>query len=590
VALLLEATRGQAAASPEDSCHAQALAERLGCLPLALTHAVAYLGYYEIKIGEYLAEFDRNLSDVLRYHDHKAIQYETNPEKESRVKTVATTFFMSFDRLDSVEKAILQAASFLAPDPIPVAMFGECPEQLNKLVHLWCQENGEQAVGKPVRDAVAQLANFSLITRADGTFSMHRMEQAILRNRVPASVKYKWSEATVNLLRGYAPTNPRHPSAWSAWEPLLPHAEFLWNAYRATPGLTISVQLPAAIAQFFLGKGRYKNAIPYARQVLDYHELHSGPEHPDTFISRSTLADLMRRNGEYKAAEPMQRQALEMSERVLGREHTSTLECIHALGILLSYKREYAEAEPLLRRVLEVRERVLGPEHPDTVDSVNELAVMLYKAGRFVEVDPLFRRALEASERVLGPDHPNTLDNLNNLARLRDDQGDYGAADSLFRRALEASERVLGPEHPSTLLYLRNYRLFAAAPLIYVGVLLYNLILPTWRYFDKLADPKRLLVFLIAIALGFAMAIAIRRSSRRSIWGVPTEVLVVGVVFLTAFQIIPRISQAAASANWLSTWFALGCGWGLTITWVQRIRAGLLFRAVLHAFRKRQRQ
>jgi hypothetical protein len=180
VALLLESTHGQRAARPADTFEAEELAKKLGCLPLALKHAAAYLVEYRKGFADYLAEFDK----ALRYHDHTAIKYETDPKKAGTLKTVATTFFVSFEHLGPVEKALLRAASFLAPEPIPTAMFEDCPEELQALVALWCQENAESPAGKTVPDALAHLSRFSLVERSDGAFSIHRMEQLVLSRQV----------------------------------------------------------------------------------------------------------------------------------------------------------------------------------------------------------------------------------------------------------------------------------------------------------------------------------------------------------------------------------------------------------------------
>jgi len=142
---------------PDDAQQAHLLAEQLGYLPLALTHAAAYVGELDLAFDAYLKEFD----EALQFHEEEVIEYDSDPENAKILKTVATTYFLSIDRLGPVEKALLRGASFLAPAPIPIAMFADCPEEVNALVGLWCEETGEPSAGKSVRDALTELVRYS---------------------------------------------------------------------------------------------------------------------------------------------------------------------------------------------------------------------------------------------------------------------------------------------------------------------------------------------------------------------------------------------------------------------------------------------
>ena len=106
-------------------------------------------------------------------------------------------------------------------------------------------------------------------------------------------------------------------------------------------------------------------------------------------------AELLYSLGRYKEAEPLCRRILETSERVLGSEHYGTLLSMNNLALLFEATGRYEKAEPLCRRVLETSERVLGLEHPDTLVSMNNLAKLLRVTGRYEEAESLYRRVLE---------------------------------------------------------------------------------------------------------------------------------------------------------------------------------------------------
>ena len=375
-------------------------------------------------------------------------------------------------------------------------------------------------------------------------------------------------------------------------------------------------------------KGDYGAAEPLYRRALEAREQVLGPEHPDTLTSVNNLASSLDDKGDYAAAEPLYQRALGGFERVLGPEHPTTLTGVNNLAHVLRCKGDYAAAEPLYRRALEARERVLGPEHPDTLTSVNNLASLQDEKGDYTAAEPLHRRALEARERVLGPEHPDTLISVHNLAVLLEMRGDYAAAEPQYRRAFEASERVLGPEHPHTLLGAHQLALFRrekgefteaeqlflrelvgwersqgaegprakSARSAYRG-LIFEIVWLCWIFpicvfawtldhTRDLCDPKGLLVFLGAFALGIAIGRVIRHSRR--LWGMPLEQVV--ALALIAAEPLSAFSRAV---TWVPTWVALGCPWGLIASLWHRVRvmqaSRVVFRALLGAARSQGR-
>jgi tetratricopeptide (TPR) repeat protein len=202
--------------------------------------------------------------------------------------------------------------------------------------------------------------------------------------------------------------------------------------------------------------GKYQEAIPIARQLLEMTEKINGPEHPFTVGSLNNLAALYDSTGDYAKAEPLYRRALAIREKALGGEHPYTAASLNNLAVLYDSMGDYVKAEPLYRRALAIREKALGPEHPFTAGSLNNLAVLYDSMGDYAKAEPLYRRALAIREKALGAEHPDTATTLNNLAALYDSMGDYAKAEPLYQRALAIREKALGPEHPDTAASLNN--------------------------------------------------------------------------------------------------------------------------------------
>src|SRR5271165_5125741 len=72
-------------------------------------------------------------------------------------------------------------------------------------------------------------------------------------------------------------------------------------------------------------QGKFGQAEPLFRQVVDIQRRGSGPEHPDTLESMSNLAGFRRDTGKYAQAEALCSETLEIRRRVLGPEDRSTL-------------------------------------------------------------------------------------------------------------------------------------------------------------------------------------------------------------------------------------------------------------------------
>ncbi len=196
--------------------------------------------------------------------------------------------------------------------------------------------------------------------------------------------------------------------------------------------------------------GRYEEAIPIAREVLQIREKADGPEHVKTAVSLNTLAELYRATGDHANAKPLYQRALAIKEKALGLEHPSTATSLNNLAELYSAMGDYAKAVEFHLRAFAVREKALGPQHLFTVASLNNLAVTYDYMGDYAKAEPLYQRALEIRKKALGPEHPETATSLNNLAGLYHAMGNYAKAEPLCRQALAIWEKNLGPEHPDT--------------------------------------------------------------------------------------------------------------------------------------------
>ena len=205
------------------------------------------------------------------------------------------------------------------------------------------------------------------------------------------------------------------------------------------------------LAGAYRSVGRFDEAIELFEQVLAEQERVLGPDHPDTLIVRNNLAGAYHFAGRFDEAIELFERVLVGCERVLGPDHPDTLGTRSNLAFAYHSAGRFDEAIELFERVLADRVRVLSPDHPDTLATRNDLAVAYRSVGRFDEAIELFERVLAEQVRVLSPDHPDTLNTRNNLAVAYRSVGRFDEAIELFERVLADRVRVLSPDHPDTL-------------------------------------------------------------------------------------------------------------------------------------------
>ncbi len=463
------------------------LAEVLGHLPLALTHAAAYIEETGKPLADYFALYQQHRLKLLG---------RVKPSADYPY-TVATTWELSFQAVQrqcAAATDLLHLCAFLAPEEIPWDLLQPALSQVEQLK--------TSALADPLESdaAVAVLRRYSLLEVKDQSLSLHRLVQQVIQDRLPETERARWQEAAVRLVAEAFPSgvSPVDVRTWPVCRRLLAHALLLSetevvpdrvaflcnqvglylqaraNYVEAEPLCRRSLKIREQqlgsehldvanslnnLAELLRSQGKYAEAEPLFRRSLKIGEQQLGPEHPDVAAGLNNLAVSLKSQGKSAEAEPLYRRSLKIFEQQLGPEHLDVANSLSNLAELLRSQGKYSEAEPLCRRSLKIREQQLGSEHPDVALSLNNLAALLESQGNSAEAEPLCRRSLKIREQQLGSEHPDVAQSLNNLALLLKSQGKYAEAEPLYRRSLEIREQQLGSEHPDVAQSLNNLAL-----------------------------------------------------------------------------------------------------------------------------------
>jgi tetratricopeptide (TPR) repeat protein len=428
--------------STTDEQAAEALAEALGDLPLALAEAAAYIEETQVGLEEY-----------LQLVQERAVELFGLSQPAGAERRVATVWSLSLERVREdapAAEALLHLCAFMAPDDIPRALPREHATLLS------------EELGHLARDLLAYnkalgvLGRYSMAAVTPNALALHRLVQAVIRARLKDQ-EGQWAQMAVELLNAAFPEDSEEVARWPTCQQLLPHvlaatghAERLEMAGQDAGGLLDRT------STYLRERGQYADAKPLAKRALAVTEQALGPHHAEVCERHNELGRVLRALGDYPGARHHYQQALEIGEATLGPDHPDMATWHTGLGIVLRQLGDLDGARTHHERALEIGKATLGPDHPDMATWHNNLGVVLQHLGNLDDARTHHERALEIGEATLGPDHPNMATRHSNLGVVLRDLGDLDGARTHHERALEIGKATLGPDHPDMATWHNN--------------------------------------------------------------------------------------------------------------------------------------
>jgi hypothetical protein len=418
---------------------ADQLAAELGDLPLAIAQAAGFMAGTGLRAGEFLALLRTRAGPLLA---------QAVPGSYPRSLAAATGLIA--DRLAREDTAAGQLASlcaFLAPEPIPESLFTAAAGVLP--AGLAARAGDPLAWAQTLAHVTAQ----SLARVDHRGLQMHRLTQAILRDRLPPAQAAATRNHAEAMLAASNPGDPPNPVTWPAWAALTPHVLAADLAATGNPALR---ELARYTCWYLIERGDPRTAHQLAsglhRQWCD----RLGEDHEHTLIAAHYRAWTLQELGRHTESRDLNRDTLARRRRVLGEDHPDTLYTAHNLAYELCELGEAAAARDLDRDTLARRRRVLGEDHPDTLASASHLAHDLRELGEVQAARDLDQDTLDRCRQILGHDHPHTLASAANLAHDLRELGEVQAARDLDQDTLDRRRQILGPDHPHTLASAAN--------------------------------------------------------------------------------------------------------------------------------------
>jgi hypothetical protein len=429
----------QARVTELSGADADKLAAELGDLPLAIAQAAGFMADTGMTAAEFLVLLRTRAGQLLA---------QGTPGSYPRSLAAATGLIA--DRLARQDPAAAELASvcaFLAPEPIPESLFTGAVSVLP----------GELAAraADPLawRQTLAQLTRQSLARIDHRGLQMHRLTQAILRDRLTparATAIRKHAEA---IQAASDPGDMANPATWSRWAQLTPHVLAADLAATDTPALR---ELAGHTCWYLLERGETRTAHDLASGLHQHWRGRLGEDHPHTLTAAHYLAWTLLEMGRHTESRDLNQDTLTRRRRILGPDHPDTLYSAHNLAINLRTLGDVEAARDLNQDTLARHRRIRGHDHPDTMSSATILAHDLRALGELQAARDLNHDTLARRRRILGHDHPDTMNSAHNLAYDLRALGDVQSARDLDRDTLARRRRVLGQDHPDTLASAAN--------------------------------------------------------------------------------------------------------------------------------------
>jgi tetratricopeptide (TPR) repeat protein len=470
-------------AAPEHLQAARTIVTELGCIPLAVDHAGAYIQAGNCDINEYLRQFSLHRQTLMS--DDAVFKGESNYNQ-----TVYGTWDLSFKEIGrraggqstiNAQAAhaailILQLCAFYHHSNISKAIFRSAAEQSRKhaasgkvddklpqafplldhtLLALDSDGHWDDFIfGK----GIAVLLSFSLIKRGQSSemLSLHPLVHCWSREHMSESDQQRIYQMASIILSCAIPRRDKIYD-YTLRRLIFPHIKA--NELYSSQMRLVKQYYDDKYTNFgsvMREHGDWNNAEQLEVQVLDMRKKLLGAEHPNTLRSMANLALIYRNQGRQTEAEQLEVQVMDIRTKLLGAEHRETLRSMAKLAITYSDQGRLNEAEHLGVQVMDMKKRLFGAEDLTRLRSMGHLANIYRKQGRWNEAEQLEVEVVEMSTKLLGEEHPHTLSSMGNLAITYHKQGKLNKAEKLSVKVMELSKKLLGAEHPSTLNSMGN--------------------------------------------------------------------------------------------------------------------------------------
>ncbi|CAG8626182.1 15534_t:CDS:2, partial [Acaulospora colombiana] len=477
------------------------IVRELGCLPLAISHAAAYILMRQC-LDTYLDTYINSRKHLLERRFELSHDYPYS---------VATTIEMSLEKLSTGARDLIKLLSHLGSGSVPRSIIEngannrfqhvpitaglpphdetlECANVLMSIVcpsGSWSSFDFDNMIEECERYSLIRLSTLDakkfytihvlvqgfvqsaygiirchlvtrLVVRLLGSTITQEEDKYLLFNQLAPCLRRIDLEAITEIGDHYgfgyillkigegrlASSHMRR--CFDAWTELFgDESDFVMLA---TEGLARSYNMT----------GNQKEGLRLREEATEKLRRIRGEDHHMTLLAKKSLARSYSSLGRYEEALALDQEVVDKIRKVLGVDHPDTLNAMKSLAISYSHLGRHEESLSLDEIVVKMRRNTLGEANIGTLSAMGNLAYSYLQLGRYEEALRLNQEVLEKSRMVLGEEHPDTLKKIENLARCYSHLDRHREAVGLYETIVEARKKSLGEEHPRTIRTMAN--------------------------------------------------------------------------------------------------------------------------------------
>ena len=437
----------------QDRDTADAIAERLGDLPLAIAQAAATAHNEQWTLASYARrlEFSCGEKVISRIRGH----YYSYAVSVALWMATDSTLERLDDPLSDAARRQLGALCLLAESGVPTRWLD--PAAASALSG--CHDAELDSAAERAHRALIALINASIIHQsADGSTTMlHRLQAQVLRESWNEQDNKEALESAANLLGSInidkfrrTDTESRRREARSLIEQF--HAI---GDQKHSLNLRTNEQVTSALSQTLTHArdlGLVLESVTLEKFAKEIEHV-LGTNDLRVLNVQEELAYMIMHAGRSSEAINMYERILDARTKMQGSDHSDTLTTQQKLAYAYYYQGdEYDKAIKLLEHVHSTRQQLRGDDDVDTLMAGSYLALVYHADGRLQEAMSLYEQVIADRTRLIGADHEHTLVTRNNLAYAYSLQGLGPKAIDQYEQVLSARTRKLGALDRQTLM------------------------------------------------------------------------------------------------------------------------------------------
>lgn len=447
---------------------AQPIAQTLGYLALAVSHAGAFIRQRICSLEDYLDKYTSHRKKLL---SRRPVQAGSDYYKY----TVYTTWEMS---VDSIKKLAENSTDNTAANALEfLTLFGFChfddiTEGIFKSAwewfvctrgHPWWASNllgmirdrrllNWDSLG--FNEVIHLLSSYSLIhvSRSTNRISLHPLVHSWIRDSLDEEMRLRWWNITVSTLalasdghlydlQKQLQIHLRHCIGIGQIDDLFLEDDFLLDR------VAISSRIIVAYHDYS-GQG----ALALSERAFEYSRRTLGDECYSSCLLSYQLALALNNMSEFQKAADLLQNKIDVSIRVSGPADFTSLLIISELSWAYRFLDRKQEALDLAQKSLRVCEELLDERDVRYVRALRDAAEVYGDLGRYEEAVDFFKKALARMKEMSSEEDRDVLRIEHYLAWTYSDSGQHRAALEMFQDNLKKCSKVLVEDHLDTLL------------------------------------------------------------------------------------------------------------------------------------------